>query len=117
MRDVDTQHKVRLAFGNGLRPQIWNDFTKRFNIRQIGEFYGATEGNASMVNIDSTVGAVGFNSILVPSVLPIKIVRVDQDTGEIVRGSDGLAVACEYNEPGELLSRIIKGKFVYSAHH
>lgn len=44
----DRQHRVRVAFGNGLRPQIWRDFQTRFNIERIGEFYGATEGNANI---------------------------------------------------------------------
>lgn len=35
-------------YGNGLRPQIWEEFVKRFNIPQIAEFYGATEGNANI---------------------------------------------------------------------
>lgn len=46
--DADNTHQVRLILGNGLRPQIWEDFTKRFNIKQVAEFYGATEGNANM---------------------------------------------------------------------
>ena len=47
-RPEDTQHKLRVVFGNGLRPQIWEDFVKRFKIPQIAEFYGATEGNANI---------------------------------------------------------------------
>ena len=35
-------------FGNGLRPQIWEQFAKRFAIKRIGEFYGATEGHSSV---------------------------------------------------------------------
>lgn len=35
-------------FGNGLRAQIWKQFTSRFNVKQIGEFYGATEGNSNI---------------------------------------------------------------------
>ena len=35
-------------FGNGLRPQIWEQFTQRFAIPKIGEFYGATEGNSNV---------------------------------------------------------------------
>lgn len=46
--DADKTHKVRLVMGNGLRPQIWEDFTTRFNIKKVAEFYGATEGNANM---------------------------------------------------------------------
>ena len=32
------QHKIRIMFGNGLRPQIWKEFTTRFNIPNIAEF-------------------------------------------------------------------------------
>lgn len=45
---TDTNHKVRLIFGNGLRPQIWPQFVKRFDIPNVREFYGATEGNANI---------------------------------------------------------------------
>jgi len=47
-RQFDRQHRVRVMFGNGLRPQIWNEFKERFGIERIGEFYGATEGNANV---------------------------------------------------------------------
>lgn len=55
VRESETQHCVRLAVGNGLRPTIWEDFTKRFRIKQIGEFYGATECNCSIANLDGKV--------------------------------------------------------------
>lgn len=45
---ADTSHKVRLMYGNGLRPQIWKPFIERFQVKQIGEFYGATEGNSNL---------------------------------------------------------------------
>lgn len=45
---TDKAHKVRLIFGNGLRPQIWPQFVERFNIPRVAEFYGATEGNANI---------------------------------------------------------------------
>lgn len=38
-------------FGNGLRPQIWKPFVDRFGVKQIGEFYGATEGNSNLGNL------------------------------------------------------------------
>lgn len=44
----DKQHKLKVIFGNGLRPQIWKEFVERFNIPRVGEFYGATEGNANI---------------------------------------------------------------------
>lgn len=42
------KHNVRAMFGNGLRPQIWTKFTERFGIKEIFEFYGATEGNSNL---------------------------------------------------------------------
>lgn len=46
--DVKIQHKVRAMFGNGLRPQIWTKFMQKFKIKEIFEFYGATEGNSNL---------------------------------------------------------------------
>lgn len=46
--DADKAHQVRMVLGNGLRAQIWEEFTRRFNIKKVVEFYGATEGNANM---------------------------------------------------------------------
>ena len=48
-----------MALGNGLRPDIWPEFKKRFNIEHIREFYGATEGNFMVINLDNKVGSVG----------------------------------------------------------
>src|SRR5690242_15902637 len=42
---LDRKHAVRIAFGNGLRPDVWNRFKERFGIETIAEFYGATEGS------------------------------------------------------------------------
>lgn len=45
---ADRAHQVRIMFGNGLRKNIWKEFVERFNIKHVGEFYGATEGNANV---------------------------------------------------------------------
>ncbi|XP_067620529.1 long-chain fatty acid transport protein 4 [Eurosta solidaginis] len=105
----DRTHQVRLIFGNGLRPQIWPQFVERFNIPKVGEFYGATEGNANIMNNDSTVGAIGFVSRILPQVYPISILRADPDTGVPIRGPDGLCQLCESNEPGVFIGKIVKG--------
>lgn len=44
----DQAHKVKVIFGNGLRPQIWQEFVQRFGISRVLEFYGATEGNSNL---------------------------------------------------------------------
>ncbi|XP_026669358.1 long-chain fatty acid transport protein 4 [Ceratina calcarata] len=103
--EVDRRHNVRLMVGNGLRPQIWPEFVQRFKIPQIVEFYGATEGNANIVNVDNTVGAVGFMSRIIPSVYPISIVKVNAE-GEPVRNAKGLCQECEPNEPGVFVGKI-----------
>ncbi|KAM6288922.1 LOW QUALITY PROTEIN: long-chain fatty acid transport protein 1 [Aegotheles albertisi] len=105
-RESETQHCVRLAVGNGLRPTIWEDFTKRFRIKQIGEFYGATECNCSIANLDGKVGACGFNSRILPNVYPIRLVKVNEDTMELIRDSRGLCIPCRAGEPGLLVGQI-----------
>jgi acyl-CoA synthetase (AMP-forming)/AMP-acid ligase II len=35
-------HRVRLAMGNGLRPEIWADFQESFRIPEIFEAYGVS---------------------------------------------------------------------------
>jgi solute carrier family 27 fatty acid transporter 1/4 len=106
----DTTHGVRMMFGNGLRPQIWQQFVDRFNIKQINEFYGSTEGNCSVGNFSNKVGAVGFVSVLFPFLLPLGLVKVDEDTREPLRDPvTGLCVPCQFGEPGELVGKIERG--------
>uniref|UniRef100_A0A6P4FSC0 long-chain-fatty-acid--CoA ligase n=1 Tax=Drosophila rhopaloa TaxID=1041015 RepID=A0A6P4FSC0_DRORH len=107
--EYDQKHRVRLVFGNGLRPQIWPQFVERFNIAKVGEFYGATEGNANIMNHDNTVGAIGFVSRILPKIYPISIIRADQDTGEPIRDKNGLCQLCSPNEPGVFIGKIVKG--------
>lgn len=47
-----------------------------------------------VVNTDNTVGAIGFVSRIVPSAYPISIIKVNPDTGEPIRNSDGLCIQC-----------------------
>ncbi|XP_066596385.1 long-chain fatty acid transport protein 4 isoform X2 [Prorops nasuta] len=105
-KSEDKQHNVRIIYGNGLRPQIWREFVKRFNIPRVVEFYGATEGNANIVNTDSTVGAVGFVSRILPQVYPISIIKVNAD-GEPIRNAKGLCQVCDPNEPGVFIGKIL----------
>ncbi|XP_043323208.1 long-chain fatty acid transport protein 1 isoform X1 [Cervus canadensis] len=117
VREAEGRHRVRLAVGNGLRPSIWEEFTERFGVRQIGEFYGATECNCSIANMDgkgssltglapSQVGSCGFNSRILPHVYPIRLVKVNEDTMELLRDAQGLCIPCQTGEPGLLVGQI-----------
>uniref|UniRef100_A0A672QNF2 long-chain-fatty-acid--CoA ligase n=1 Tax=Sinocyclocheilus grahami TaxID=75366 RepID=A0A672QNF2_SINGR len=106
VRPSERQHQVRLAVGNGLRPSVWEAFVERFGVKQIGEFYGATECNCSIANMDGKVGACGFNSRILPNVYPIRLVKVNEETMELVRDKQGLCVPCRPGEPGLLVGRI-----------
>lgn len=107
----DTVHKVRIALGNGLRPEIWDQFQRRFNIPEIGEFYGATEGNGSTLNHCRNYqgqGAIGRMGSLLLKARPMKIVKFDVTNEAPYRNPEGFCVECGPNEPGELLTPISK---------
>nr|XP_046187150.1 long-chain fatty acid transport protein 1-like [Oncorhynchus gorbuscha] len=106
VRPSEKGHRVRLAVGNGLRPSVWEAFTERFGVAQVGEFYGATECNCSIANMDGKVGACGFNSRILPNVYPIRLMKVDEETTALVRDRHGLCVPCRPGEPGLLVGRI-----------
>ncbi|CAH2066407.1 unnamed protein product, partial [Iphiclides podalirius] len=105
-KPTDKQHKVRTVYGNGMRPTVWTDFVNRFGIKRVVEFYGATEGNANIVNIDNKTGAIGFISRIIPAVYPIAIIKVDENTGEPIRDSRGLCQVAKANEPGVFIGKI-----------
>ncbi|MEA2834256.1 MAG: fatty-acyl-CoA synthase [Methylobacteriaceae bacterium] len=104
---ADTAHKLRACFGNGLRPDIFDAFRQRFRLPKILEFYGATEGNISLFNFDSTSGAVGRIPKWLERKFSVKIVRFDIEREEPVRGPDGLCIECAPGEAGEILGEIL----------
>jgi len=104
--ELDRAHRLRLACGNGLRGEVWGEFQARFAIPQILEFYAATEGNFSLYNVEGKVGAIGRVPPLLAHRFPAAIVRLDPDSGEPLRGSDGLCCPCGRGEPGEAIGRI-----------
>jgi fatty-acyl-CoA synthase len=104
--EFERQHRLRLACGNGLRGDIWEEFQARFAIPQILEFYAATEGNFSLYNVEGKAGAIGRIPPLLAHRFPAAIVKVDPGGGTPMRGEDGLCVACARNEAGEAIGRI-----------
>ncbi|NDZ93931.1 long-chain-acyl-CoA synthetase [Streptomyces sp. SID6673] len=81
-KPTDRKHAVRVIIGNGMRPEIWDEFAERFGIDRIVEFYGASELNLAFVNAFSVKRTAGFCP------LPYKIVEYD-DHGEPKRDAQG----------------------------
>ena len=48
--EYDSKLMLKTAYGNGLRPDVWTDFQKKYNIETIVEFYASTEGNLALFN-------------------------------------------------------------------
>jgi fatty-acyl-CoA synthase len=101
-------HRLRLACGNGLRPDVWPRFQARFAIPQILEFYAATEGNVNLFNFDGRPGAVGRVPWFLKHKFPIKIVRFDIERGAAVRNAQGFCEQAAPGEVGEAIGQILK---------
>ena len=101
-------HALRTGFGNGLRPDIWEEFLTRFNIPGVCEFYGSTEGNVSFLGFDGKVGAVGR----IPSYLEngpfghIAFVKFDVVEEQPIRSNEGFCIKTLPGEPGEAIGRV-----------
>jgi hypothetical protein len=52
------------------------------------------------------VGAVGFVSVLFPTLLPLGLIKVDRETGKEIRDANGLCIRCGPGEPGEFVGLI-----------
>ncbi len=97
---------IRMAFGNGLRPDVWLGFKKRYGVRSICEFYASTEGNLATFCIDRP-GALGFVPRFANFVYPVRLVKADVDSGLPLRDPvTGFCIPCRVNEPGLVLGEI-----------
>ncbi|XP_003741427.1 long-chain fatty acid transport protein 1 [Galendromus occidentalis] len=110
----DGLHKVRMMFGNGLRPQIWTAFHERFKVKELREFYGSTEGNAHVMNIDNTVGAVGFVSRIAENVHPVRLIRINEVTLMPMRDQSGLCIPSRPGQIGELVGVIRENDHIHA---
>lgn len=102
--EAEKNNSIRIALGNGMRPDVWEPFQKRFGIETIREFYGATEAPTILVNLAGKPGSVG--RVPARRLSKLRIVRYDVDRDDYVRDSQGLCIECGPNEVGELLVRL-----------
>ena len=103
----DRAHRLRLGVGNGLRPDIFTAFKTRFAIRDIVEFYAATEGNVVLFNLDSHPGSVGRVPNWAAKRFPMRTIAFDIENNMEKRGADGRCIPCGVDEPGELIGEIL----------
>jgi len=96
----DHETTLKYIVGNGLRPDIWMAFKKRFGIKKIYEFYGAAEGVGvftNLLNFDYSVGT---------SVTPFALVAYDTENDRPVRNDQGFLKKVGKGETGLLLMEI-----------
>jgi fatty-acyl-CoA synthase len=129
-------HHLRLACGNGLSGEIWEEFVTRFSgpppLRapgalagevvvadprvsedrrgqiQILEFYAATEGNFSLYNTEGKPGAIGRIPSFLRHRFGVALIRRGAD-GEPLRDASGFCQRVASGEAGEAIGRIAGG--------
>jgi fatty-acyl-CoA synthase len=101
-------HRIRMACGNGLASEVWENFKERFGIPHIFEFYAATEGGVSLFNIQGKRGAIGHIPPYLLHRFSPALVRFDVEKGEPVRNDQGFCVRCDPNEAGEAIGKIVE---------
>jgi fatty-acyl-CoA synthase len=104
--ESDGRHGIRLAFGNGLGGQVWDEMRARFNKIEVLEFYGSTEGNVSLFNFDGKPGAIGRIPGYLKKRFPIELVEFDIASEAPVRGADGLCRRVRVGDVGECLGKV-----------
>jgi acyl-CoA synthetase (AMP-forming)/AMP-acid ligase II len=104
---LDREHKVRMAWGNGMRPDVWEEFRQRFGIDCINELYGASDGIATTINANR--GDFGRFAVALRGPLwhllnrDERRILIDPDTQEVIRGKNGWAIGAKADEVGEVI--------------
>lgn len=97
---TDTMHRIQKVVGNGLRPDIWKAFKKRFNIPAVYELYGASDGIVSYTNVFNLNCTVGLCRS------EYAIVQYDVDNDMPYRNEQGFMEKVATGDAGLLLGQI-----------
>ncbi|ODV60445.1 long-chain fatty acid transporter FAT1 [Ascoidea rubescens DSM 1968] len=118
--NYEKNHTATIAYGNGLRTDIWFQFKQRFNIHAVGEFYAATEAPIATTSFQTGndgIGACRNYGSLINYILSYQqiLVKMDPDTdNELYRDAKtGYCKVTDAEEPGQLLFRISRPKKPY----
>ncbi|KAL1969890.1 hypothetical protein VTN77DRAFT_7399 [Rasamsonia byssochlamydoides] len=107
----DRNHACIVAYGNGLRGEVWDRFRDRFGVPEVREIYRSTEGVARYDNFFGGAwgtGCVGFVGPLRRFVEDDTfIVKYDPDTEMPYRDpKTGFCVKARAGEEGEVIGRV-----------
>ncbi|KAF2135372.1 uncharacterized protein K452DRAFT_323098 [Aplosporella prunicola CBS 121167] len=112
----DKSHRVRVMFGNGLRPDVWKRFSERFGIECVSEFFNSTEGVFALLNVcrgPYQQSAVGHHGAIMRAMLHNVFVpvEIDHESGGIWRDpKSGFAKRKPYDEGGEIIVKVSSEK-------
>ena len=98
--DGDRDNPITQISGNGLRPDIWESFQKRFNINNIVEIYGATEAVGMTINSFGRSGMIGRKRS------DSTIIHCKKDDGSPILNSEGFCTKVSEGETGLYIQKI-----------
>ncbi|HUH74075.1 MAG TPA: long-chain-acyl-CoA synthetase [Chitinophagales bacterium] len=98
--DLDQKHSIKKIVGNGLRPDIWQEFKERFNLQEIYEFYASSEGNMTFTNTFNLNNTVGW------CVSKFEIIKYDRENGEPIYDKNGFLQKVKWGEIGLMIFEI-----------
>ena len=91
---------LHTAIGNGLRPDIWDEFKSRYGLKRVTELYAASEGNVSFANIFNKEHTIGMTTA------QIALIKYDVLNDEIVKNDEGFCIEVEKGEAGLCIGHI-----------
>ena len=98
--DGDRDNPITQISGNGLRPDIWESFQKRFNISKIVEIYGATEAVGMTINSFGRSGMIGRKRS------DSTIIHCNKDDGSPILNDEGFCTKVSEGETGLYIQKI-----------
>ncbi len=98
--DGDKDNPITQISGNGLRPDIWESFQKRFNISKIVEIYGATEAVGMTINSFGRSGMIGRKRS------DSTIIHCNKDDGSPILNDEGFCTKVSEGETGLYIQKI-----------
>jgi len=98
--DGDRDNPITQISGNGLRPDIWESFQKRFNINKIVEIYGATEAVGMTINSFGRSGMIGRKRS------DSTIIHCNKDDGSPILNNEGFCTKVSEGETGLYIQKI-----------